>query len=914
MDKVVERWVTTSKPLESRGLWKRFVQERNQILPQAKPSKSISDKYQDYLKAESYLEPKSQMFVRDEMGFDEGGLATPKRGLVDGPGSYSQKSQKPLSVKEMKEIEKTLPDGISIFTDVNKSGKRRVTLIGQVGKKNKLLFQKSKTNPTKDQINDLIKEHAAARKKYYPNELSDADFKKLRFDKKYINMSDTEFADALNKLGKTTRHHGKSFTRDTVIKLQKNLGITHEVGRQTGQKVGHTTQKLLTPNQQKKIIDSFPEIKKWNFRSAKDPGAPLYGVGPSQVGTDKYDLIRKVSRNDLAWPVGRTLEDKLWQNAYRSAIAGKGENRFRILHPETNKIMSRSEIVEHNWVRDHKKAKFLDTKTNKRFTYNTFEKWMNNHAVPGKIDPNRYNNAKAKYKLSTDLKNVKIIQGGKEVTFGNVLANKFRQGKERFFSGLHNHHPFNIADNFWDTEVVFFKDNKGIRNFEPNARAALREAANLPKNQQTKFLKEFSNKFKKMGPIRITEGGLTLGSYDPKKMITNVARQAGVSSKELKTLLEDLCPNKAQGGRIGMKVAGTPGVACGANRFKQVFKNPAKGTQAERQLVGQIVKRGGTTAGRKALYVLGPAGVGIDALIEGAIWGDEVLKGSSGAQAYKNHWLSYLDPTSYTGGLKVSGDRYNETEIAKKYKGDTAKFFNLRHAIEDKYRLENKLKINEESDAEGYGITLTPNQQNRLKEANTIIENAGGEETVYSLIKEDSPLYDAARISSEKFEEVGPGKDWDRKMLAKGPLAQKIRDEKRKKEMDLYPTYDMFITPSEYKAMDLEQQREAKNVIPQASLTERAGLKKSYAPSGTLPTDDLSQIYWKDTGMSLLDEYNLGKKWNYLINQRGMTGTQDRFAGGGIAGVRRPHAIPPKSGPMPQGGGLSSMFNRVRKW
>ena len=312
--------------------------------------------------------------------------------------------------------------------------------------------------------------------------------------------------------------------------------------------------------------------------------------------------------------------------------------------------------------------------------------------------------------------------------------------------------------------------------------------------------------------------------------------------------------------------------------------------------------------------MLGPVGVGIDALIEGAIWGDDVLKGSSGAQAYKDHWLSYLDPSAYTGGLKVSGDRYNETEIAKTYGGDTEKFFNLRHAIEDKYRLENKLKINEESDAEGYGITLTPNQQNRLKEANTIIENAGGEETVYSLIKEDSPLYDAARISSEKFEEVGPGKDWDRKMLAKGPLAQKIRDEKRKKEMDLYPTYDMFITPSEYKAMDLEQQREAKNVIPQASLTERAGLKKSYAPSGTLPTDDLSQIYWKDTGMSLLDEYNLGKKWNYLINQRGMTGTQDRFAGGGIAGVRRPHAIPPKSGPMPQGGGLSSMFNRVRKW
>ena len=49
-------------------------------------------------------------------------------------------------------------------------------------------------------------------------------------------------------------------------------------------------------------------------------------------------------------------------------------------------------------------------------------------------------------------------------------------------------------------------------------------------------------------------------------------------------------------------------------------------------------------------------------------------------------------------------------------------------------------------------------------------------------------------------------------------------------------------------------------------------------------------------------------------------GTYDRvpegphFAGGGIANVRRPNAIPPLSGPMPQGGGLSSQFNRVKRW
>ena len=37
----------------------------------------------------------------------------------------------------------------------------------------------------------------------------------------------------------------------------------------------------------------------------------------------------------------------------------------------------------------------------------------------------------------------------------------------------------------------------------------------------------------------------------------------------------------------------------------------------------------------------------------------------------------------------------------------------------------------------------------------------------------------------------------------------------------------------------------------------------------------------------------------------------ERFAGGGIASIRRPHAIPPESGPNPQG--LPSMYNRVKR-
>ena len=37
------------------------------------------------------------------------------------------------------------------------------------------------------------------------------------------------------------------------------------------------------------------------------------------------------------------------------------------------------------------------------------------------------------------------------------------------------------------------------------------------------------------------------------------------------------------------------------------------------------------------------------------------------------------------------------------------------------------------------------------------------------------------------------------------------------------------------------------------------------------------------------------------------------YAGGGMTGIRRPDAVPPLSGPDPQGEGLSYLLNRVRK-
>ena len=72
MDNKVVQWVTRSTPLESKGTWKKFVQERK--------------------------------------GFDEGGLATPKRGLVDEPGSYAGSNLSAKNLKKYNKIAKILYD------------------------------------------------------------------------------------------------------------------------------------------------------------------------------------------------------------------------------------------------------------------------------------------------------------------------------------------------------------------------------------------------------------------------------------------------------------------------------------------------------------------------------------------------------------------------------------------------------------------------------------------------------------------------------------------------------------------------------------------------------------------------------------------------------------------------------------
>jgi len=72
------------------------------VLPKKKPQEEIKRRSKiNYEKLKKYLDSESQMFIEKELGFAIGGsVETPKRGLVDEPGSYSKNRHKDPKYKK----------------------------------------------------------------------------------------------------------------------------------------------------------------------------------------------------------------------------------------------------------------------------------------------------------------------------------------------------------------------------------------------------------------------------------------------------------------------------------------------------------------------------------------------------------------------------------------------------------------------------------------------------------------------------------------------------------------------------------------------------------------------------------------------------------------------------------------------
>ena len=163
----------------------------------------------------------------------------------------------------------------------------------------------------------------------------------------------------------------------------------------------------------------------------------------------------------------------------------------------------------------------------------------------------------------------------------------------------------------------------------------------------------------------------------------------------------------------------------------------------------------------------------------------------------------------------------------------------------------------------------------------------------------DRDMYQAA-VEKQQTEQGVRALEWGEYGQGDTPELARRREEERYRLME-----DKF--PS-YKKIDIDKKLEEAGLTIDPNLTYKKG-KDPWMENYGKNLELLSDInpYWNYDTVG--DYFKDRDKQAYFAEN-----FRTEKAGGGIANVRRPNAIPPESGPMPQGGGLSTMFNRVKPW
>jgi len=244
MDNKVVQWVTRSTPLESKGTWKKFVQERK--------------------------------------GFDEGGLATPKRGLVDEPGSYAGSNLSAKNLKKYNKISKILYDRGEIsspnYLDLEYLSKDHNKVMAR--KDREIIKKKDGTLDFKSgREKPLRLDQQAKLKKRFP----EADFSKGKYGFA-VDSAKEQYA----------KRYFKQGYKETL-------------------KEGLTTKQIVD------IKERFPEIPKkdWNFLTKDNPKGFKYGLAGTGEG-GKYATMGK--------RIAGYLEGKTWFDRFAPGLNANSQN------------------------------------------------------------------------------------------------------------------------------------------------------------------------------------------------------------------------------------------------------------------------------------------------------------------------------------------------------------------------------------------------------------------------------------------------------------------------------------------------------------------------------------------------------------------------------------------------------------
>ena len=637
--------------------------------------------------------------------------------------------------------------------------------------------------------------------------------------------------------------------------------------------------KQLPEKIQNELKEKFSHFKDWDFKKFK------YGIPDSATNIDNRRLMMKVKTfiNDpKPWKLGFSTQAKggwMVQQMYRAWEHGNtdydpkyNKNGKVIGMYEKGKLYYANENVAE--IDGAKKFKLI----NSHPEFNKIQKFVDVAAE-----------AKLPLKKLGGYKNTKSLlalfpEGYENIKFSDLTNYLYKEaGADATRNAIEKHHLKNLSD------MGAPIDSKNLQ--------LLRQDLNTLGNTITEQIKkgDFSRvaDLEKAG-VKITVDGKTYGKgfQDPRRQLNLLIGQTAQKIKSLTTkdkniLLKEIqafCGyGKSTGGRIGFKTGSCPPEVAMRNFLmatNDVHTGKITGEAAEqikKQTKNVVAKAGSRSALTK---LLGPAGIGLDVIYEVASIGTDIYGGTPWREALQDNWITgaFMPGTSLKEFHK---NFFKKNPEAKPYGSG----LELEEAYAKKLKKIERLKANTTARGRAEAKGQLPGLERDLKGILASYNALG------NVMEEGSPEYENYMAAKTEYLDT---------RKAKAPST------KAKLEMELNrPTSDRAVSYETLKPLKID-----------LNLPGNYTTFKPVVPS----SEEVDEVYTKagyDLSPQDIDYVQKMEKWSQLFNDpknrgMGIRGTQDwKGAGGGIVGIRRPHAIPPESGPTPQG--LPSMLNRVKR-
>jgi len=781
---------------------------------------------------------------------------------------------KQLSVKEVQEIYKDLPEGMNVQVRVSPvSGKKDYTYRARVrgeriGKPNWNAPSMKATPENKKKMTELVE---AKYDEYYPNRLSREEYAKLRLKPENRRLRGEDFAKKLNKAGYTT-YTGDEWGQYNVYNYDKETPR----GKPIAKDLGFFEKRTVA--EAKDIIKQYSGGK--HFLKNKN----LTDVQITTRAAEYVAMEKNIEKTGgtYSFPRGKQNKRKVWQNIYSSHAQG---GRFKLVNAAELPKFENGRI---NWRKDKawRKAKFKDSKSGKIFTYGNLEEMVDKHgggwnkAIKAYDDNARLNQTTFKGKALNEWFREGMIKKeyetltGKKVPFKDKGLQKYMGEKKPYYSFTEAHHFKGVKDHPFDTESSFRYANRRQGNIQNSYDKAIKSGnPDRIAKAKIKYAEDMKSISDEMGGIRYKmDDTRFVGAKGTEEgIIRTGAKVSGMSEANQIKLFKQL------GYRCRRSSGGAETIACYMSdvektradlkssnvevRAKALTKQRnAQKVASQLPDIGKIFRKGlqmgvsGVTTPLKALGLTSGIGYAIEGLIEGGIYDYYRRKGYNHKQAMAE---------TFTPGL-IAG----RPEDVPWYGGSEA--LREKELIGDPQQ---NPKVAQYVDA--------------LKEQDRIYSAIGKKEGArddYDLAEASADVQDLARSGAYgRVDRTLAPESMASQAYNTAVERQQALDQRRRTEY-LEKVEPAFLE-REQKSFDTKRHRDKRY----------REMKEKFPGYSDKEIDEILAYYEtspSEVGMSydqLKNMFDIGDKQAYYADNFRM-----EKAGGGMVGIRKPHAIPPE--------------------